>query len=88
MEAFKVTHDYIDSNAIEVGWCDDETVNVFDEIWLKAKIWHAYDDDGEHYFSGLIISDDGYAWDVIYEWAANYAGCTEIKDHNFKGVIG
>ena len=50
-----------------------------------AKRFHAYDDDGEHYYSGWLVGD---CWEVIYEWAAAYAGCTLIKDGNKEGVIG
>ena len=54
-------------------------------ILLGHHISHAYDDDGEHYYSGWLI---GECWEVIYEWAAAYAGATEIKDGQHKGIIG
>ena len=50
-----------------------------------AKRFHAYDDDGEHYYSGWLLGD---CWEVIYEWAAAYGGCTLIKDGQKKGIIG
>tara|TARA_B100000809_G_scaffold216036_1_gene221511 strand:- start:1323 stop:1595 length:273 start_codon:yes stop_codon:yes gene_type:complete len=50
-----------------------------------AKRFHAYDDDGNHYYSGWLLGD---CWEVIYEWAAAYAGCTLIKDGQKKGIIG
>ena len=58
---------------------------MIDKHTPGSKRWHAYDDDGIHYYSGWLV---GECWEVVYEWAAAYAGCTLIKDGQYKGIIG
>ena len=86
---FTVEKDHLEegkSSAVGICWAPDlDKAKMIDKYTPGSKRWHAYDDDGEHYYSGWLLGD---CWEVIYEWAAGYAGCTLIKDGQLKGVIG
>ena len=86
---FTIDKDYLEKgkdSAVGICWApnlnDAKKINRFTR---GSQRFHAYDDDGEHYYSGWLVGD---CWEVIYEWAAAYAGCTLIKDGQHKGVIG
>ena len=89
MVGFTVSHDYIEigeHHAKGICWAPNlNDCKTIDKYTPGSKRWHAYDDDGIHYYSGWLV---GECWEVIYAWAAGYAGCTEIKDGDNKGVIG
>ena len=86
---FTVEKDHLEegkSSAVGICWAPDlDKAKMIDKYTPGSKRWHAYDDDGEHYYSGWLLGD---CWEVVYTWAAGYAGCTLIKDGQLKGVIG
>jgi hypothetical protein len=43
-----------------------------------------YDDDGERYFSGVLIGEDVEGDEPLHDYGTPYAGCTEIVT-NFDG---
>ena len=83
---FTIDKDLIGTDAKGVCWAPNlNEAKKITRFTLGAKRFHAYDDDGEHYYSGWLV---GECWEVIYEWAAAYAGATLIKDGQYKGIIG
>jgi hypothetical protein len=83
---FTIDKDLVRTNAKGICWAPNlNDAKKITRFTPGAKRFHAYDDDGEHYYSGWLLGD---CWEVIYEWAASYAGCTLIKDGNKEGVIG
>jgi len=51
-----------------------------------AERFYAYDDDGNHYFSGWVVGDS--AWDVILGWGMAYAGVAAIYDAEMQCIVG
>jgi|TARA_B100001964_G_C14178266_1_gene574921 hypothetical protein len=86
---FTVEKDHIETgenSAVGICWAPNlNNCKMIDKHTPGSKRWHAYDDDGIHYYSGWLT---GECWEVIYEWAAAYAGATLIKDGQHKGIIG
>ena len=89
MVGFSIEKDLIETgenNAEGICWAPNlNDAKVINKNTPGSERFHAYDDDGNHYYSGWLV---GGCWEVIYEWAAAYAGCTLIKDGNKEGIIG
>ena len=46
----------------------------------KGKKFRMYDDDGEHYYDGLVLGDfDGF--EPLDDYGRGNAGCTDIRYH-------
>ena len=86
---FTIEQDHLEegeNSAVGICWAPNlNNAKMIDKHTPGSQRFHAFDDDGEHYYSGWLV---GECWEVIYEWAAGYAGCTLIKDGQHKGIIG
>jgi hypothetical protein len=89
MVGFSIEKDLIETgeyNAEGICWAPNlNDATVINKSTPGSERFYAYDDDGNHYYSGWLVGD---CWEVIYEWAAAYAGCTLIKNGNKEGIIG
>ena len=89
MTGFTIDKDFTETgedSAEGICWAPDlNKRTVITKDTPGSARFHAYDDDGNHYYSGWLTGD---CWEVIYDWAAAYAGCTLIKDGMKQGIIG
>jgi hypothetical protein len=87
-----ITHDKIAESDVEskVGTIFDKqkTLDWFYEPYEDEDVewedklvrWKMYDDDGEHYYSGLLRNDgECIVQQMLLAWGANDAGCTRIE---------
>lgn len=52
--------------------------NDLDDNHPNVHRFHMYDDDGEHYFAGVLIGDNVDGDEPLHDYGTPYAGATEI----------
>jgi hypothetical protein len=72
--------------AVDYDWLDDRPILVVSRGWHDGLLgeplvrFRLDDDDGELYYSGLLVDDDdAMSQDAALSFGMNDAGCTTIK---------